>query len=180
MSTDAMSFETEKAPWWLILMGGIVNILLGVLLLSVPVKTVFAMVLVLGMYWIFGGIFTIVGMFVDRTAWGWKLFSGLLSIFAGGAILRYPLLSAVTIPAIIILLLGIQGFIVGIITLVMAFKGGGWGAGILGVLSIIFGGILIANYTAPGMIVTLVWLTAFLALFGGITQIFQAFQQRSA
>ena len=180
MSADAMSFETEKAPWWLILMGGIVNILLGVLLLSVPVKTVFALVLVLGMYWIFGGIFTIVGMFVDHTAWGWKLFSGLLSIFAGGAILRYPLLSAITIPAIIILLLGIQGLVVGIIGLVMAFKGGGWGAGILGVLSIIFGGILIANYTAPGMIVTLVWLTAFLALFGGITQVFQAFQQRSA
>ena len=180
MSADAMSFETEKAPWWLILMGGIVNILLGVLLLSVPVKTVFALVLVLGMYWIIGGIFTLIGMFVDHTAWGWKLFSGLLSIFAGGVILRYPLLSAVTVPAIIILLLGIQGLIVGIIGLVMAFKGGGWGAGILGVLSILFGGILIANYTAPGMIVTLVWLTAFMALFGGIAQIFQAFQQRSA
>lgn len=180
MSNDAMSFETQKAPWWLILMNGVVNILLGMLLLSVPVKTVFALVLMLGMFWIIGGIFTLVGMFIDRTAWGWKLFSGLLSIFAGGAILRYPLISTVTIPAIIILLLGIQGLVVGVISLVMAFKGGGWGAGILGALSIIFGGVLIANYTAPGMIVTLVWVTAFMALFGGISQIFQAFQQRSA
>jgi uncharacterized membrane protein HdeD (DUF308 family) len=121
-----------------------------------------------------------VGMFIDHSGWGWKLFMGLLSIIAGVMILRYPLISAFTIPAIFILILGIQGLIVGIVGLVMAFKGGGWGAGILGALSIVFGGILIANYSSPAMVVTLVWVTAVFAVIGGIAQIVQAFGMRKA
>jgi uncharacterized membrane protein HdeD (DUF308 family) len=155
MSEEAMTFETKQMPWWLALMGGVLNLAVGLLLLTSPVKTVFTLVLMLGIYWIFAGIFTLVGMFIDHSGWGWKLFMGLLSIIAGVMILRYPLISAFTIPAIFILILGIQGLIVGIVGLVMAFKGGGWGAGILGALSIVFGGILIANYSSPAMVVTL-------------------------
>ena len=179
MSTEAMTFETKQTPWWLILMGGILNVVVGVLLLSAPVKTTFVLVLALGFYWIVGGIFTLVGMFVDHTAWGWKLFMGLLSIVAGTVILRYPLISAVTIPSVIVLMLGIQGVIVGIIGLIMAFKGGGWGAGILGALSIVFGLILMANFSAPGMVLTLVWVAGIFALVGGLFQIVRAFQQRA-
>jgi uncharacterized membrane protein HdeD (DUF308 family) len=137
------------------------------------------LVLALGFYWIVGGIFTLVGMFVDHTAWGWKLFMGLLSIVAGTVILRYPLISAVTIPSVIVLMLGIQGVIVGIFGLIMAFKGGGWGAGILGALSIVFGLILMANFSAPGMILTLVWVAGIFAMVGGLFQIVHAFQQRA-
>ena len=179
MSTEAMTFETKQTPWWLILMGGILNIVVGVLLLSAPIKTTFVLVLALGFYWIVGGIFTLVGMFVDRTAWGWKLFMGLLSIAAGTVILRYPLISAVTIPSVIVLMLGIQGVIVGIIGLIMAFKGGGWGSGILGALSIVFGVILMANFSSPGMVLTLVWVAGIFAMVGGLFQIVHAFQQRA-
>jgi len=180
MSADAMSFETRQTPWWLTLLGGILNIVIGVLLLSVPVKTVFTLVLALGFYFIFSGIFNLIAMFVDHTAWGWKLFMGIISTLAGVAILRYPLMSALTIPSLIILMLGIQGVIVGIIGLIMAFKGGGWGAGILGALSIVFGVIIMANWTAPGMVLTLAWVAAIFLLVGGIAQIIQAFRQRSA
>jgi len=179
MSTEAMTFETKQTPWWLILMGGILNVVVGVLLLSAPVKTTFVLVLALGFYWIVGGIFTLVGMFVDHTAWGWKLFMGLLSIAAGTVILRYPLISAVTIPSVIVLMLGIQGVIVGIIGLIMAFKGGGWGSGILGALSIVFGVILMANFSSPGMVLTLVWVAGIFAMVGGLFQIVHAFQQRA-
>ena len=179
MSTDAISFETKQTPWWLILMGGILNVVVGVLLLTAPVKTTFVLVLALGFYWIVGGIFTLVGMFVDHTAWGWKLFMGLLSIVAGTVILRYPLISAVTIPQVLVLVLGIQGVIVGIIGLIMAFKGGGWGSGILGALSIVFGVILMANFSSPGMVLTLVWVAGIFAMVGGLFQIVHAFQQRA-
>jgi uncharacterized membrane protein HdeD (DUF308 family) len=180
MSADAMSFETKQTPWWLILMGGILNIVIGVLLLSVPVKTVYTLVLAMGFYFIFSGIFNLIAMFVDHTAWGWKLFMGLISIIAGTLILRYPLMSALTIPSLIVLMLGIQGVIVGIVGLIMAFKGGGWGAGILGALSIVFGLIIMANWSAPGMVLTLAWVAAIFLLVGGIAQIIQSFRQRSA
>jgi uncharacterized membrane protein HdeD (DUF308 family) len=180
MSEDAMALESKQAPWWLTLMGGILGVIIGLLLLSTPVKTTYGLVIGLGIYWVIGGIFTLVAMFIDHTGWGWKLFSGVLSILAGFIILRYPMISMVTVPQIFILLLGLQGIIVGIIGLVQAFKGAGWGAGILAVLSIVFGFILVVNYSAPGMVVSLMWLVAIFALVGGIVQIVRAFQQRTA
>ena len=176
----ATTLETKQTPWWLILLGGILSIVLGILLLTIPVKTVLSLVFVLGFYWILTGIFTLVGMFIDHTAWGWKLFSGLLSIIAGIVVLRYPLMSAVAIPKIIILFLGIQGLIVGITMLIMAFKGGGWGSGILGVLSIIFGVILIANWSNLASVAALVWVVAIFLIIGGIVELFQSFRQKSA
>jgi uncharacterized membrane protein HdeD (DUF308 family) len=181
MTTEnAMTFETKQMPWWLLLMGGILNVVVGLLLLAAPVKTAYTLILVLGFYWIFSGIFTLVAMFIDHSGWGWKLFMGLISLIAGILILRYPIASALTIPSIMILFLGIQGIIVGIIGLVMAFQGGGWGAGILGALSIVFGAIIMANYSAPGMVLTFIWVAAIFALVGGFIQIFRAFSSRTA
>lgn len=177
-TSNAMTFETNRAPWWLGVIGGGFNILLGILLLTIPIKTVLVLVLTLGYYWVFSGIFTLVYMFVDRQAWGWKLFSGALSILAGIYILRYPLIGALVIPATVVLFLGIQGLIVGAVSLVMAFKGGGWGAAIMGVLSLIFGGVLVANFANLSSIVSLVWVVAVVSLIGGVIQVIQAFVQR--
>jgi uncharacterized membrane protein HdeD (DUF308 family) len=180
MSADAMSFETNQAPWWVTLMGGLLSIVIGLLLLTSPAKTVVTLVIALGFYWIITGIFTLVAMFVDHSAWGWKLFMGLLSIIAGVIILRYPLISVLTIPTFLILMIGIQGLITGIIGLVLAFKGAGWGAGILSAISIFFGLVLILNFTSPALILSLVWVTAVIAVVGGIFEIALAFKQRAA
>ncbi len=176
---DAMSFETRQYPWWLLLMGGILNIIVGILLLANPLKTTVAFAWVLGLYWFVEGIFVLVAMFIDHTAWGWKLFMGILGILAGIVVMRHPVASAVVIPSILVLLLGIQGLIVGIVSVVLAFKGGGWGAGILGALSIVFGIILIANYANLATVLTFIWIVAIFALVGGIVQIVGAFRQRS-
>ena len=177
---DAMSFETQQYPWWLLLMGGILNIIVGILLLVNPAKTAIAFAWVLGMYWFVQGIFVLVAMFLDHTAWGWKLLMGVIGILAGVFVMRHPIASAATIPAILVLLLGIQGLIVGVISLVLAFKGGGWGAGILGALSIIFGLILILNWASLATVLTFIWIVAIFALVGGVAQIVRAFQQRAA
>jgi uncharacterized membrane protein HdeD (DUF308 family) len=92
----------------------------------------------------------------------------------------YPFAAGLTLPSVFALVLGIWGLMYGVILLVMAFQGAGWGAGILGVLGIIFGIALTVNYTAPGMGLSMVWSTAVLAVIGGIALIVQAFRQRSA
>ena len=92
----------------------------------------------------------------------------------------YPVVAALTLPRIFVLVVGIWGVIYGIILLIMAFQGGGWGAGILGVLGIIFGFALIINYTAPGMGLAMLWVIAVSGVIGGIALIIQAFRQRSA
>jgi uncharacterized membrane protein HdeD (DUF308 family) len=176
---DATTLETRQAPWWLLLLGGILTVIVGILLLTSPVRTTVALVWALGLYWVIQGIFTLIGMFMDHSAWGWKLFIGVLSILAGVIVVRHPIVSSAVIPTFLILLLGIQGLIVGIVMLVMAFKGGGWGMGILGVLSIIFGIILIANYAAPGSVLAFVWAAGILAIASGAIQIVQSIRQRN-
>jgi uncharacterized membrane protein HdeD (DUF308 family) len=185
MTTEApMAMETKARPWWALLIQGILAVGIGAILLWAPAKTAAntyqLLIFFLGIYWLIGGIMDLVHLFTDRTAWGWKLFMGVLSILAGFYILAYPAAAAVVIPQAFVLVLGIWGLMQGAISLLLAFRGGGWGIGIPGVLSIIFGVILLANYGAPGMGLTLIWTTAVFALIGGMALIVQAFRQRAA
>ncbi len=43
----------------------------------------------------------------------------------------------------------------------------------------IFGAILVANYTMPGFGLNMIWIAAVWALLGGIYLIFRAIQERS-
>jgi uncharacterized membrane protein HdeD (DUF308 family) len=92
----------------------------------------------------------------------------------------YPVAAAVELPQVFVLILGIWGLIDGFTLLFLAFRGGGWGAGIIGVLMLIFGIILIANFGVPGMGVSLIWAAAVFGIVGGAVMVFQAFRDRSA
>ena len=181
---SATAVQSKQRPWWLSLITGIALVIIGgMLLFAAPrqrLDTYLILVTFLGIYWMVEGIFDIVSLFVDHTAWGWKLFIGIVSIIAGGAILMYPIAAALALPKIFVLVLGIWGLMYGIILLIMAFQGGGWGAGILGVLGIIFGIILMVNYASPGMGLAMLWTGAVFALIGGVVMIVQSFRQRSA
>ena len=183
-TASATSMQTQQRPWWLTLINGILALIVGAILLWAPAKTKIEtyqlLVAFLGIYWLIRGIFDIIYLFVDHTAWGWKLFTGIVGIIAGGYILMYPIASALALPKIFVLVLGIWGLMEGIVLLIMAFGGGGWAAGILGVLGILFGIALIANYSVPGMGLAMIWGAAFMGVVGGIVLIIQAFRQRSA
>jgi uncharacterized membrane protein HdeD (DUF308 family) len=181
---SATALETKQRPWWLTLIGGILAFVIGAVLLWAPTKTAaetwVLLIQFLGIYWLVAGIMDIISLFVDHTAWGWKLFMGIVSIIAASYILMYPVASGFAMPKIIVLVLGIWGIVQGVILLVLAFKGGGWGAGILGVLAIIFGLILAANYYKFGVGAAMVWVLALTGVVGGIIMIVQSFRMRSA
>ena len=183
MTASATSLQTKQRPWWLTLIMGIAAIIIGAILLWAPAKTKVEtyqlLVAFIGIYWLISGVMDIISMFVDHTAWGWKLFMGIVSIIAGFYVLAYPIAAAVALPRIMVLVLGIWGLMYGAILLIMAFKGGGWGAGILGVLGIIFGFILIADYGSLGSGLSMLWAAAITAFIGGFVLVFQAFRNRS-
>ncbi len=183
MST-ALETQTQQRPWWLTLITGISAIIVGGILLwgglAAKVETYMVLVTFLGIWWLVQGIFDIVAIFIDHSMWGWKLFMGIISIAAGTYILSYPVVSALALPKIFVLVMGIWGLMYGIILLIMAFSGGGWGAGILGVLGIIFGIALMVNYAAAGMGLAMLWTAAVFGVIGGIALIVQAFRQRKA
>ncbi len=177
MTEEALELETRQVHWWLVLIEGILAILLGALLLARPGVGMVSMVFVLGIYWFIKGIFLIVSIFLDHSMWGWKLFAGIIGIIAGIFILQHPVGSTFVVSGTAIIMLGIGGIIMGIVNLVQAFSGAGWGVGILGVLSIIFGIILLGNTLIA--VALLPWVLGFTFIFGGIAAIFMAFRLRT-
>jgi uncharacterized membrane protein HdeD (DUF308 family) len=176
-TTLAESSEGMSVPWWLVLLEGIAAVIIGIFLLTSPGITLFALVQVTGFFWLIGGIFRIVSIFVDSSSWGWKLLGGVVGILAGLVILQHPLWSTLLLPAVYVVILGIQGIILGGASLVMAFRGGGWGTGVLAVLSILLGIVLLLNPLFIGIAV-LPFVLGIFALLGGILAIVAAFMMR--
>jgi uncharacterized membrane protein HdeD (DUF308 family) len=180
--TATTAAQPQARPWWLTLVLGIVAVIVGGILLfgsfTAQARTYLLLVQLLGIWWLVSGIMDIVHMFIDHRAWGWKLFIGIVSILAGGWILVYPVYAALTLPRIFVLILGIWGLFHGMELLFVGFRGRAWGAVILGFISLVFGLILIANYDEAGWGLSLIWVAALFAFFGGFVAIFQAFRER--
>jgi uncharacterized membrane protein HdeD (DUF308 family) len=175
-TSSGFSMEFRAVPWWLILLEGIAAIIIGIAFWMAPYKTVFFVVQVLGWYWLIVGIINIISIFMDKSNWGWKLLSGIIGIIAGALIIRYPFASGVVIPATIVFLIGIMGLVLGCISLLQGFKGGGWGVAIIGVLTIILGLLIIVNPYVSAIL--LLYLASFLAVAGGAVAIYLAFTMR--
>ncbi len=60
--------------------------------------------------------------------------------------------------------------------LIAAFQGGGWGAGIMGGISIVIGILLLGNIWAAALV--LPWVIGIFAIVGGIFAIIMAFRMR--
>jgi uncharacterized membrane protein HdeD (DUF308 family) len=177
MTAFAQRTEEKGFPWWLVLLEGIVAAILGLFLLTAPGATLFVLVQVLGIFWLVGGLFRIVSIFLESSLWGWKLVGGVLGILAGIVVMQHPVWSSVLVPAIYVLILGIQALISGGVSLVLAFSGGGWGAAILGALSIVFGLVLLFNVWIG--VAVLPFILGAVGIVGGGAAIAIAFAMRS-
>ena len=178
MAAFADRTEETGFPWWLVLLEGIAAAIVGLFLLTAPGATLFVLIQVLGIFWLVSGSFRIVSIFIDSSMWGWKLIGGVFGILAGIVVLQHPLWTTVLVPAIYVVILGIQGIVLGGVSLVMAFRGEGWGVGILGALSIVLGLVLFFNVWI-GVAVLPFILGAF-GIVGGIFAVVMAFRMRSA
>jgi uncharacterized membrane protein HdeD (DUF308 family) len=174
--STAAAAAPKGFPWWLMLLQGIFGLVIGVFLLMYPAKTTIVLVQVIAWWWLIMGGLELISLFWDRTKWGWKLFGGALSVIAGAFIIGAPLVGALTLVAASLLILGIQGIIVGIAMMVQAFQGGGWGRGVLGLISLVFGLFIAFNWTELPMMAALVWVYGVFAIAGGTAAIISSFQ----
>jgi uncharacterized membrane protein HdeD (DUF308 family) len=167
-------------PWWLLLIEGIVGVILGLFFLTVPAATTVTFVRVLGWFWLIGGILSLVTLFTGEVGGSrvWRLLESILGIIAGFLVLEHPLLAAITIPTILVIIMGIIGVLIGGVYAYEALTGAGWGAGILAAISLILGLILLSSPLLSAMALPFifgVWL-----LVGGIAAIGGAFRLRRA
>jgi uncharacterized membrane protein HdeD (DUF308 family) len=178
MSSIAMPTR-QSSIWWVFLLQGVAGILLGLMLLTDPGATLIVLVTFLGFYWLFTGVMALVRVFVDRSVpWIWSLLIGIVGIFAGLVVLHHPLLAALTVPAVIVIVLGLQGLIMGVLDIIGAFTGGGLGSFVLGTINLIIGLLLLGAPLVAALAVPLVF--GILLLLQGIALIVLALRVRTA
>ncbi len=165
-------------PWWIPLVEGIALIIVGVLLFTSPLEAIISLTRVLGLFWFLSGIFEIASIFLERSAWGWKLIGGLIGLLAGYYLITAPVAGALVLSFTLVVMLGVHALLLGIVHIVQALRGAGWAFGVIGIINIIFGVLLLGN-TLVGM-ATLPFVIAAFAIIGGIAAIFMALRLRSA
>lgn len=173
-----MSYEIEqdKTMNYALLFGGIASVVFGLLLFTQTAATLSVIMLLIGLLWFIQGIAAILGIFIDKAEWGWKLFFGVIGMAAGWLVFKYPLAGSVAIPAVVALLLGVMGVIMGVGGLVDAFRGSGWGVGIMSAVVLVIGLLFIFNSVVSGQV--LVWILALLLLIQGVVSLYYAFKYK--
>jgi uncharacterized membrane protein HdeD (DUF308 family) len=177
--------ELFSSIWWLVLLRGFVILLMGLLLIFRPVPTIIILVYLLGFYWFFDGIFTLIESIRGRKSnqeWGWGVFVGIISVLAGIVVFTRPYISAVIGATFVIYLIAILALISGIWSILTGIRlrkvvSNEWSMILGGVLTALFGILLMINPLVSAM--TLVWLTGLFALIGGIALIALSFRIRS-
>jgi uncharacterized membrane protein HdeD (DUF308 family) len=180
---DPAEMATRVGRHWGWVLGfGIATVLLGVITLAWPGRTLLVVAVLFGAQLIVMGIFRFVGAFAadDARAGNRVLLAllGVLSLIIGLYAVRHILLTLIALA----LLLGIFWIVSGAIELFTSLshreiRGWGWSA-IMGVLSVL-AGLVVLIYPAISLVVLAVFLSIWLLIFGTM-QIALAFQIRSS
>jgi uncharacterized membrane protein HdeD (DUF308 family) len=168
----------HSSVWWLFLLQGIAAIILGLMLITAPAATLILIVTFLGFLWLIEGILSLVHVFIDRSIpWIWSLITGIIGVIAGILVVRHPLLAALTVPTVLVILLGWGGLIMGACEIVGAFRGGGIGSFILGAINVLIGLLLLSSPVAAALAVPFVF--GVLLLIEGVALIVLAFRTKA-
>jgi uncharacterized membrane protein HdeD (DUF308 family) len=175
--SDVTLVPQKSDIWWVFLLQGFAGIIIGLMLITEPGATLVALTTVLGFYWLITGVLALVQVFVDSaTPWIWSLLAGLVGILAL-FVLRHPLVAALTVPTVLVIILGIQGLVIGAVQIIGGFKGGGIGPFILGAINVLVGILLLGSPVAAALAVPLVF--GVLLLIQGAGLMILAFRVRA-
>jgi uncharacterized membrane protein HdeD (DUF308 family) len=155
----AMPIDIPRSGiWWIFLLQGIAGVALGLLLVTEPGATTIAIVTFLGFYWLIMGIFALVRVFVDQSVpWVWSLLVAIVGILAGLSVIKHPLLAAIGVPTAIVVIIAIQGLVMGGLEIISGFRGAGVGSFILGTIYVVISLLLLAKPVAAAIAVPLVF-----------------------
>ncbi len=184
-SSSATSESTAMSAvlagnWWLVALRGVLGIIFGVLALLFPDITLLVLVLVVAAYMLADGVLAIIS--AVRAArkgerWGLLVLEGVCNIATGSLAFLWP---GITI-FVFTILIAAWAIVSGILMSAAAFRltqgHGRWWLRAAGVLSVIFGFLLILAPLA-GAIVLAIWLGAYAVVFGGLLLVL-AFRLRS-
>jgi uncharacterized membrane protein HdeD (DUF308 family) len=167
--------------WWALAVRGVAAVLFGLIAFIMPGATLAAIVLLFGAYAVVDGIFAIVAAVraAERHARWWSLaLQGVVDIVAGIIAFVWP---AVTV-LVLLFLVAFWAIVTGVLEIAAAIRlrreiQGEWLLILSGILSVVFGGALLA-VPGAGLVVIIWWIGAY-ALVSGIVMITLAFKLRA-
>ncbi len=160
-------------PWWLLLVWGILTLLIGCMFLITPGMTMVLLITFMGAYWLVGGLFAIGSLAVDRSHMGWKIFLAVINILAGIVILLHPLYSTIFVFLFLEIFIGFWAIFIGISHLYHAYTMKDAGNGVLGIISMIFGILILSNLLV--VTVLLPYVAGGFAVVFGLASIYVSF-----
>jgi uncharacterized membrane protein HdeD (DUF308 family) len=155
--------------WWVLALRGVAAIVFGILTFILPGLTLAALVLLFGSYAIVDGVFNLLAALRRRGGeqpWWALLLEGVVGIAAGLAAFIYPGLTAL----VLLYMIAAWALITGVLEIVAAVQlrkliTGEWWLAASGVLSIIFGALLIIA-PGPGALAVVLWIGAYAVVSG--------------
>ncbi len=178
---ETSSIKLVSPYWWLMLLGGLALIALGVWTFASPATAYLSLSLLFAIGILIAGIleiiFSLSATFVP--GWGWLLAGGLFDSFIGGYLLAYPVLTMVVLPLLVGVWILFRGFMaVGHAFDARSRKLTGWGWLLFtGIVVILLAMLILAN-PAWGVVNIILW-TGLAFIFAGIFRVYLSFRLRS-
>ncbi|MGE5308709.1 MAG: HdeD family acid-resistance protein [Deltaproteobacteria bacterium] len=170
--------------WPLVLGEGVLLVVVGLLLITAPVRSALFLFQVLGAYWLLGGAVRVITALMGRKSqprWGMRLAGGLIYLGLGALILAFPLYAATMGALTLVFSLGALSITAGVLSTawgisVLRVVPGGWLAITGGLLGVLFG---IMFFATPFFILPafLIFMGVF-AVLGGVGEILLAIRMR--
>lgn len=167
--------DTFAKNWWVLLIRGILAVLFGVMAFALPGLTLVTLVLLYGVYALADGLTALwVG---GRSRALWLVLVGVLGIFVG----IYTFINLGITSIALLYLIAAWAIVRGIFEIITAIQvrkeiSNEWALIIGGIISIIFGVVLVANPVAGAL--AMIWLIGAYALVFGLMMIVLAFRLR--
>jgi uncharacterized membrane protein HdeD (DUF308 family) len=160
---------SSRSSWWAIVLRGVLACIFGVIVLANPRIGIAALILMFAVYAAVDGVAALATAISHGRAglsWGWWLVEGLVSLGIAALALARP---GITLLAVV-LLVAFRAILLGLVELGGALGGKEhdhrWLLGVTGVVSLLFGILLIANPLAGG--IALVWVIGVYAVVFGV------------
>lgn len=170
MRVAVVDVDSLSRNWWAVLLRGLAGVLLGIITFIAPAISLTALVLVFGAYAFADGVLAIATSIRSRGTdrWWVMLIEGVIGVAAGLVTLIWPGITAFTLLFII----AAWALITGIFEIVAAVRlrkvmKGEWMLALSGVLSIVFG-VLLLIFPGAGALAVILWIGAYALVFGAL------------
>lgn len=178
-SDYAMS-QALARNWWLVALRGVLALIFGLIAIVLPGVTITALVLLFAAYMLVDGVFAIIAgvrAAQRHERWGLLIFEGVIDFIAGAIAIIWPLITVVVFVYLLAAWAIVTGALAFSAALRLELEHGRWLLALGGILSFIWG-FLLLFWPIAGAVALTWWLGAYALVFG-VTMLILAFRLRA-